>query len=197
MGSRASTSLQQEEIQQIQKETGFSSKQIIRLYSRFTSLDKNGNGFLLKEDFMRIPELAINPLAPRIINLFCSLSREDNPDQSASETVNFRQFMSTLARFRPVKPKGNNELNNRMEKLKSAFNMYDLDNDDKISRSELLNVLHMMVGANISEEQLGSIADRTIMEADEDQDGAISFEEFVKVMEKVDVEQKMSIRFLN
>lgn len=45
--------------------------------------------------------------------------------------------------------------------------------------------------------QLGSIADRTILEADLDHDGTISFDEFVKVMEKVDVEQKMSIRFLN
>jgi len=197
MGSRASTSLQEEEISQIQEETGFTPKQIIRLYSRFTSLDKNGNGHLMKEDFMRIPELAINPLASRIINLFCTQTLSDDPDEAITETVNFRQFMRTLARFRPIKPKGKNDLNNRQEKLKFAFNMYDLDNDEKISRSELLSVLHMMVGANISEEQLGSIADRTIMEADEDQDGMISFEEFVKVMEKVDVEQKMSIRFLN
>lgn len=98
----------------------------------------------------------------------------------------------------------------------------------------------MMVGVNISDEQLGSIADRTIQEADQDGDSAISFTEFVKVsqpplglkvkfctggkgkntqmklgmyvsccdfitntriffqvLEKVDVEQKMSIRFLH
>lgn len=30
-----------------------------------------------------------------------------------------------------------------------AFKMYDLDNDDMISRDELLAILHMMVGANI------------------------------------------------
>lgn len=36
-----------------------------------------------------------------------------------------------------------------------AFQMYDLDSDDKISREELLAVLHMMVGDNISEEQVG------------------------------------------
>lgn len=35
-----------------------------------------------------------------------------------------------------------------------AFKMYDLDDDNKISRDELLAVLHMMVGANISEEQV-------------------------------------------
>ena len=35
-----------------------------------------------------------------------------------------------------------------------AFNMYDLDGDNMISREELLSVLHMMVGANISEEQV-------------------------------------------
>lgn len=81
--------------------------------------------------------------------------------------------------------------------LSVAFRMYDLDSDDRISKEELLAVLTMMVGANISEDQLISIAERTIMEADEDQDKLISFEEFCKVLERTDVEQKMSIRFLS
>ena len=36
-----------------------------------------------------------------------------------------------------------------------AFDMYDLDHDGKISRNELLSVLHMMVGSHISEDQVG------------------------------------------
>ena len=39
----------------------------------------------------------------------------------------------------------------------------------------------MMVGVNISDEQLGSIADRSIQEADQVGDSAISFTDFVKV----------------
>lgn len=78
-----------------------------------------------------------------------------------------------------------------------AFKLYDLDNDDLISKDELLAILHMMVGTNISEEQLTSIAERTILEADEDGDQMISFEEFCKALNRTDVEQKMSIRFLN
>lgn len=41
-------------------------------------------------------------------------------------------------------------------------------------------VLRMMVGVNISDEQLGSIADRTIQEADTNGDNSISFNEFIK-----------------
>ncbi|BFZ12271.1 hypothetical protein BsWGS_15310 [Bradybaena similaris] len=75
--------------------------------------------------------------------------------------------------------------------------MYDLDDDDMISRDELINVLHMMVGDNMSDEQLASIADRTLQDVDLDKDAFISREEFIKAMEHVDVEQQMSIRFLN
>lgn len=182
--------LQESEVEEIQGETGFSRNQINRLYSRFTSLDKSNNGYLSREDFLRIPELAINPLGDRIVHSFFMEGNEDG--------VNFRQYMRVLARFRPTKyGKSDFEINSRESKLKFAFKMYDLDGDDKISRDELLAVLHMMVGANISEEQLGSIADRTIEEADQDRDGMIAFEEFTAVMKKVDVEQKMSIRFLN
>jgi len=75
--------------------------------------------------------------------------------------------------------------------------MYDLDDDESISKDELLNILHMMVGANISQDQLMSIAERTIMEADQAGDGKITFEDFCKALERTDVEKKMSIRFLN
>ncbi|CAJ0957662.1 unnamed protein product [Ranitomeya imitator] len=148
-----------------------------------------------REDFQRIPELAINPLGDRIINAFFP----EGEDQ-----VNFRGFMRTLAHFRPIEDNEKSKdlassepLNSRNNKLLFAFRLYDLDKDDRISREELLQVLRMMVGVNISDDQLGSIADRTIQEADQDGDCAISFSEFVKVLEKVDVEQKMSIRFLH
>lgn len=168
-----------------------SPSQIERLYSRFTSLDKGDNGTLSREDFLRIPELAINPLGDRIVQSFFTEA------DGYEERLNFRQFMLVLARFRPTKKTAENKLNSREEKLRFAFKMYDLDDDDKISREELLAVLHMMVGANISTEQLQNIADRTIMEADKNGDQCISFDEFCKTLERTDVEEKMSIRFLH
>lgn len=190
MGSKASSNLSAEEIEEIQKETGFKRNQIERLHNRFESLDSDSKGYLTQEDFLRVKELAVNPLCDNIVLAFFN-------EDSTGEGLSFRQFVRTLARFRPVKQSGPQLLNSREEKLKFAFQMYDLDKDGKISRDELLHILNMMVGSNISEEQLGSIADRTLIEADTDKDGVITFDEFVKIMEKVDIERKMSIRFLS
>jgi len=183
--------LQDDDINRISKDTGFSRNQIVRLYSRFLSLDKQGRGYLDRDDFLRIPELAINPLGDRIVDAFFAESTD--PDHK----INFSEFIRVLAHFRPINKNKTNTLNSRDEKLKFAFTMYDLNKNGYITRDEFKVILNMMVGQNITPEQLDSIADRTITEADYDNDGKISFEEFCRAMEKTDIEQKMSIRFLN
>jgi len=53
-----------------------------------------------------------------------------------------------------------------------------------------------MVGNNLTEVQLQQIVDKTILEADEDKDGKISFEEFVKMIDNTDeIGEKMTISF--
>jgi serine/threonine-protein phosphatase 2B regulatory subunit len=75
--------------------------------------------------------------------------------------------------------------------------VYDVDRDGFISNGELFLVLKMMVGNNLKvrgrttvsstilefsylpqDQQLQQIVDKTIMEADQDGDGKLSFEEF-------------------
>jgi serine/threonine-protein phosphatase 2B regulatory subunit len=87
--------------------------------------------------------------------------------------------------------------------------VYDIDNDGFISNGELFQVLKMMVGSNLTDAQLQNIGspsflvsqqstartcivlltpdaactvDKTILEADEDKDGKISYDEFVKLI---------------
>lgn len=96
MGNKNSSLLQDEEIKLIKKETGFSAAQIERLYTRFKSLDKSGYcGSLSRQDFLRVPELYLNPLCDRIVHMFfVDCDDEDN------DRINFRQFMRILAVFR-------------------------------------------------------------------------------------------------
>ena len=50
-----------------------------------------------------------------------------------------------------------------------------------------------MVGSNLKDQQLQQIVDKTIMEADLDRDGKISFEEFTRMVENTDVSMSMTL----
>merc|ERR1712211_222073 len=107
--SRSQLQLQEEEINEITAETGFTKQQIERLYARFTSLDKQNHGYLTREDFLRIPELAINPLGDRIVHAFfrdgraSSGSSIEKGSAADRDVVNFCDFVRVLAHFRPIK----------------------------------------------------------------------------------------------
>ena len=57
----------------------------------------------------------------------------------------------------------------------------------------IFQVLKMMVGNNLKETQLQQIVDKTILFADKDGDGKISFEEFCDVVGNTDVHKKMVV----
>ncbi len=104
-----------------------------------------------------------------------------------------------------------------MNKLRFAYRMYDMNRDGSISKEEILAVLVMMVGPHVDRAQLESIAERAMLEVilslivqlndlwqfdlefqvDDDADNTMSFEEYVHMMERICVEDKMSINFLD
>ena len=106
-------------------------------------------------------------------------------DEDGGGDVDFQEFVSGLSAF---SSKGNKE-----QKLQFAFKVYDIDRDGYISNGELFIVLKMMVGSNLKDQQLQQIVDKTIMEADLDKDGKISFEEFTKMVENTDVSINMTL----
>lgn len=44
------------------------------LYSRFRTLDRGRKGYISADEFLTIPELSINPIAPRLVRLFDSIN---------------------------------------------------------------------------------------------------------------------------
>lgn len=65
--------------------------------------------------------------------------------------------------------------------LAGAFKVYDLNEDGFITQEELYSVLKLMVGKNLTDEQVQTIAKSTLQRADKDKDGKISLDEFSKV----------------
>ncbi|KAH7633058.1 putative calcineurin subunit B protein, partial [Sordaria sp. MPI-SDFR-AT-0083] len=158
--------------------------EVDRLRKRFMKLDKacstptisDNSGTIEREEFLSLPQISTNPLATRMIAIF---------DEDGGGDVDFQEFVSGLSAF---SSKGNKE-----QKLRFAFKVYDIDRDGYISNGELFIVLKMMVGSNLKDQQLQQIVDKTIMEADLDKDGKISFEEFTKMVENTDVSMSMTL----
>ena len=60
----------------------------------------------------------------------------------------------------------------------NILNKEFVDKDGYITNAELFQVLKMMVGNNLLDEQLQQVVDKTILYSDKDGDQRISFKEF-------------------
>ena len=108
--------------------------------------------------------MAQNPLVKRVIAVL---------DKNKDGNISFLEFVQGL---NSLSAGASSE-----EKLRFAFKIYDINGDGFISNWELFTVLKMMVGNNLNDVQLQQLVDRTIIKADKDLDGRISFEEFKDV----------------
>jgi Ca2+-binding EF-hand superfamily protein len=82
--------LRPEEVEELQQISGYSTTEVRRMYLRFIKLDSRKVGTVSKEDLMRIPELAMNPLVDRIVDVLGLDNRS---------RLNFTQFLQSLAPF--------------------------------------------------------------------------------------------------
>lgn len=154
----------------------FDVDEIKRLGKRFRKLDIDNSGSLSVDEFMSLPELQQNPLVQRVIDIF---------DEDQNGEVDFKEFIQGVSQF---SVKGD-----KSSKLKFAFRIYDVNNDGYISNGELFHVLKMMVGNNLKDSQLQQIVDKTILYADKDEDGKISFDEFCSIVGNTDIHKKMVV----
>ena len=156
--------------------TNFDRDEIDRLRKRFMKLDSDGSGTIDKQEFLAIPGILSNPLASRLMDVF---------DEDGSGTIDFQEFITGLSTF--------SGKTSKVDKLKFAFKIYDIDRDGFIGNGELFIVMKMMVGKNLQDEELQQIVDKTIMEADEDGDGRLDFEEFKKAVDSKSVASALTL----
>jgi Ca2+-binding EF-hand superfamily protein len=88
--------LRPEEVEELHQISGFSTAEVRRMYLRFIKLDSRKVGTVSKEDVMRIPELAMNPLVDRIMHVLGLENRS---------RLNFTEFLQSLAPFSRSAPK--------------------------------------------------------------------------------------------
>jgi len=75
--------------------------------------------------------------------------------------------------------------------------IYDINNDGFISNGDLFNSIKMFVGENLTDIQIQQLVDRTIIQADKDCDGMLSFEEFADHVKDLKIQEMFSVDMFN
>lgn len=168
--------LSDKEQKELLQASNFSENDIKKMYKRFSELDTNKNGELDPHELFDVPEICDNPLVKRVISIF---------DSNSDGKVSFVEFLVGITKLAST--------SDDFQKKKFAFDVYDINKDGMISNGELFTVMKMMVGNNLNDMQLQQLVDRTIIQADKDGDGMISFEEFKDMISHMDVGKKLRL----
>ncbi|MBA0876211.1 hypothetical protein Goshw_030361 [Gossypium schwendimanii] len=159
MGNTSSM-LTQYDIEEVQQHcnNAFSQQEIVSLYERFCQLDRNGGGFVSGEEFLSVPEFAVNPLSQRLLRML--------------DGLNFKEFVAFLSAFSPRATV--------QQKIEFIFKVYDSDGNGKVTFNDMLDVLHDLTGQFISEQQREQVLTKVLEEAGYTKESLLVMSDFVK-----------------
>ena len=184
MGGR----LEKEQINQLRhlrdrSVSDFTEIEIKKIHKRFLVLGQTNPGFLNQEEMRMIPELTLNPMCHRVMNLL---------DQNANNAISFEDFIRTLWVFSPKAP---NSL-----KIKTFYKVFDINADGKISETDLFFIMQVMVGKQYPSDKPLEIVKNIIQKAQmlqnqEERREYLTFEELTKYFAQKEIIDAMTSAF--
>lgn len=186
-----------DEMEAICRSSSFEPAQVEKIYQRFRALS-GGRLTVTRTDMLRIPALATNPLADRILHVLDLPKPRRDPKaaagaaaDAAEKRLTFREFLKATSVFGPQASRG--------DKMEFAFRVYDLDGDGYVGVQDIRSTLRTMALTEaqsfrtMSSQELDDIARKTVLSADQDGDGKLSFTEFSQVFEDANLVEQLTL----
>ncbi|XP_050286668.1 uncharacterized protein LOC126725785 [Quercus robur] len=172
MGS-ASSVLTQYDIEEVQEHCSnlFSQQEIVSLYQRFCQLDRNAKGFISADEFLSVPEFAMNPLSQRLLKMV--------------DGLNFKDFVAFLSAFSGKAT--------THQKIEFIFKVYDSDNNGKVSFNDILEVLRDLSGSFMSDEQREKVLRQVLQEAGYSKESYLMLDDFIKVLGRSGLKMEVEV----
>ncbi|XP_022639572.1 calcineurin subunit B isoform X2 [Vigna radiata var. radiata] len=169
MGNTSSM-LTQYDIEEVQQhcQHAFTQQEIVSLYQRFCQLDRNNCGFISSDEFLSIPEFAVNPLSQSLLRML--------------DGLNFKEFVAFLSAFSPRAT--------LHQKIQFIFKLYDTDCNGKVTFHDMLRALRDLSGSFMSEQQREEVLTQVLEEAGYAKDSSLVLSDFVKGL-NIDVEKEI------
>uniref|UniRef100_I1MT05 EF-hand domain-containing protein n=1 Tax=Glycine max TaxID=3847 RepID=I1MT05_SOYBN len=159
MGNTSSM-LTQYDIEEVQQhcKNAFTQQEIVSLYQRFCQLDRNNCGFIPSDEFLSIPEFAVNPLSQSLLRML--------------DGLNFKEFVAFLSAFSPRAT--------LHHKIEFIFKVYDTDCNGKVTFHDMLRALRDLSGPFMSEQQREDVLTQVLEEAGYAKDSSLVLSDFMK-----------------
>ncbi|XP_057459889.1 uncharacterized protein LOC130750357 [Actinidia eriantha] len=172
MGNASST-LTQYDIEEVQGHCNhlFSQQEIVSLYKRFCQLDRNAKGFISADEFLSVPEFAMNPLSQRLLKMV--------------DGLNFKDFVAFLSAF-SVKA-------SVPQKVELIFKVYDSDGNGKVTFNDILGVLQDLSGSFMSEDQREEVLSQVLRETGYKRDSTLLLDDFIKLLGKPGLKMEVEV----
>ena len=145
-------------------------QQIAEFKEAFFLFDKNEDGTINTSELGSVLKMLGEEAKDEVLE---EMIRQ--ADVNRTGTVEFPEFLTMMSKKDADKDK--KKETERVKKIRAAFRVFDKDGNGFISPAELRQVL-IDHGERATDEKV----DRWIQEADIDQDGLVSYEEFVTLM---------------
>ncbi|CAI9113937.1 OLC1v1037498C1 [Oldenlandia corymbosa var. corymbosa] len=157
----ASSMLTQYDIEEVQEHCNnlFSQQEIVSLYQRFCQLDRNAKGFISADEFLSVPEFAMNPLSQRLLKMV--------------EGLNFKDFVAFLSAFSAKA--------SPPQKIELIFRVYDSDCNGKVAFNDMIQVLQDLSGSFMSDQQREEVLTQLLREAGYTKESTFLLSDFIKV----------------
>lgn len=165
--------LTQYDIEEVQEHCkhAFSQQEIVSLYQRFCQLDRNNCGFISSDEFLSIPEFAVNPLSQSLLRML--------------DGLNFKEFVLFLSAFGPGAT--------LQHKIEFIFKVYDTDCNGKVTFGDILKVLRDMTGQYISEQQREEVLTKVLEEAGYKKDSFLVLSDFMKILGNTGLKMEVEV----
>ncbi|CAI7816821.1 unnamed protein product [Closterium sp. NIES-54] len=151
-----SSSISAAAVEEAKIQTHMTDEEVQRLKRRFQKFVGKRNTEATLEEFSSLPELSNNPYVPRLFALM---------DLDRNGKINFLEFCLGMGMYRSLRK-------TRDGKIQLLMKLHDRDNDEKLSISELTDLLSVTAGKSLSAELLGQVASSLLSAYDADKDAA-------------------------
>lgn len=154
---------------------------VMAIYEDFRK-NSNRSGKLTKDNFRKVYKEAfgrsVKEFADAIFKSF---------DTDGNGTIDFEEFLVGLS----LSDATGTDRHSRIQKLRWAFNVYDKDRSGTIDKTEMVSIVKAVFRISsipdvLPNETPESFADKLFNSVDENGDGEITFDEFVKAAEEDD-----------